>query len=476
MDPRFAVLNDEQLAFMREQIQNYRTGRTTEEDYDAPYFNAMKSYAMADGLRLEPPPPLSDQEAMSLLGEGFNPSAVVAAPVSAFGGMTDEQLQAMQAQTAYADALAQPMVETAAPARSSMTNQQVMALLNEGSQLDPMGTDPLVAPPLVPAKSRPAASAPVTRTTTRTRRSVSPASAGKTMVDFRDELDRQILKAEQDLLKADRDLLRYDAESQQFPGESKDLALMRALSDQLREEGGRSYSNIAAQLAMVQDANFAPVFDREVNRRVNAARKFFGRAGQIQRAAQGERAAFRQSRARSRRRSEERMKAIRDKLKELQKAKYRISLAEFQGNTAPEKRRRAAMMAANRVSMQAGKPGRPLDVVIKDLRSQVQKLQGIKQKLTDPKGQIQQGFYERIARDLGQSTAFGSKDEALAFINSQLPYVIADLRRHEAEFRRGATYTPRVIADPAALRQAGLDDTPAASSGDAAGDLYGEKK
>ena len=246
---------------------------------------------------------------------------------------------------------------------------------------------------------------------------------------------------------------------------------MRALSDQLREEGGRSYSNIAAQLAMVQDANFAPVFDREVNRRVNAARKFFGRAGQIQRAAQGERAAFRQSRARSRRRSEERMKAIRDKLKELQKAKYRISLAEFQGNTAAEKRLRAATIAAGQASRQLGQRGPRLDQVITGLGNQIQKLENAKRKLTDPKTQIQQKVLGNLARELGQN--FQSTDEALAFIDSQLPLLQSSLRRYQSEFNLGATYAPTVIANPAALRAA---DLPAASSGDAAGDLYGEKK
>ena len=355
-------------------------------------------------------------------------------PVPMFDGMTNEELENMQAQTA--------MAEASDPA-SAPASAVVMPT-------------PVVTPVAAPQQQ-----ARVT-----TRRRDSAASAGKTLPDFASELDAQIAQAERDLISADRDLLEYDARTEQFPGESKDLGLMRALSNQLREEGGRDYSNIAAQLAMVQDANFAPVFDRAVNRRVNAARKFFGRAGTIQRAAQGERAAFRQSRARSRKRSEERLKAIRQKLDRLRAAKFKIQRDIFSGNTAAAKDRRAAMAG----SRAADKPGRPIDSLLSKVTADIRNLEDRRAQLTDPKTAIKDEVFSKLARELGRDTGFRNKEEALAAIDTQLQGLKRDRTVYQNMIRGGVFYTPRTVASPNQMRRTASNNT--ASEGDAAGRLY----
>tara|TARA_R100001510_G_scaffold30679_1_gene27363 strand:- start:11844 stop:13106 length:1263 start_codon:yes stop_codon:yes gene_type:complete len=350
--------------------------------------------------------------------------------VPMFDGMTNEELENMQAQVAMAEA------SNPAPVIEMPT--------------------PVVTPVAAPQQQ-----ARVT-----TRRRDSAASAGKTLPDFASELDAQIAQAERDLVSADRELLEYDASSEQFPGESKDLGLMRALSNQLREEGGRDYSNIAAQLAMVQDANFAPVFDRAVNRRVNAARKFFGRAGTIQRAAQGERAAFRQSRARSRKRSEERLKAIRQKLDRLREAKFKIQRDVFSGNTAAAKERRAAMAG----SRAADKPGRPIDSLLSKTTADIRNLEASRAQLTDPKAAIKDEVFSQLAKELGRDTGFRNKQEAIAAIDTQLLGLKRDRKVYQDMIRGGVFYTPRTVASPNQMRRTTSNN--AAPEGDAAGRLY----
>ena len=241
---------------------------------------------------------------------------------------------------------------------------------------------------------------------------------------------------------------------------------MRALSNQLREEGGRDYSNIAAQLAMVQDANFAPVFDRAVNRRVNAARKFFGRAGTIQRAAQGERAAFRQSRARSRKRSEERLKAIRQKLDRLREAKFKIQRDIFSGNTAAAKASRAAMAG----SRAADKPGRPIDSLLSKVTADIRNLENRREALTDPKAAIKDEVFSQLARELGRSTGFRNKQEAIAEIDTLLQRLKQDRNVYQSMIRGGVFYTPRTVARPGQMQRTTSNN--AAPEGDAASRLY----
>ena len=308
---------------------------------------------------------------------------------------------------------------TAPPAVSSPAQASASSLVNPGRSSD-----------------RDRMSQPVTR------RRDTPGSAGKTLVDYNSELDKKIEAIKSQIKNADDELHKYDVASEEFPGESKDLELMRALSDQLRDEGGRSYSNIAAQLAMVQDKDFAPVFDREVNRRVNSARKYFGRMGQIQRAAQGEKAAFRQHRARGRRRSGEKLKILGNELKELLKAKNQIQLDQMRGNTAQQKLLRASLGGSREGAPMA------LTTLANEARQRLATLGGLRAKLLDTKARIKKGVFDKVASGMGLPT-LGSDDpkEQLAWLSAQIPAAEQQLARINKAFMGGATHTRRNVTD-----------------------------
>ena len=97
---------------------------------------------------------------------------------------------------------------------------------------------------------------------------------------------------------------------------SEDNALRRALMEQAFDLGQVAPSNVLAQLSMIRDPNFAPVFKDATRSRVNAARQYFADLGTISRDAQSQRAA----RAKSTKRSDARLKGY---MKQLENAKRR---------------------------------------------------------------------------------------------------------------------------------------------------------
>jgi hypothetical protein len=134
----------------------------------------------------------------------------------------------------------------------------------------------------------------------------------------------------------------YDASS-----EDPDVALMRRLAEQLRvEEQALQPSNMAAQLSMIYDPNFAAVFKDATSQRVNAARNYFGNIGTISRQAQSGRAA----RAKSRKRSGAVLAGLTRDRTEAQKALDRLRL----------QRERIAQEGAQRRQTEAAKPEKPV--------------------------------------------------------------------------------------------------------------------
>ena len=92
--------------------------------------------------------------------------------------------------------------------------------------------------------------------------------------------------------------------------------LRRALAEQAYAQSQAGPSNMAAQLAMVHDPNFAGVFKDATMGRVNAARQYFGDLGKIQRESQSRRAA----RAKSMKRSPAKLKGLTTRMTDLQRA------------------------------------------------------------------------------------------------------------------------------------------------------------
>ena len=244
-----------------------------------------------------------------------------------------------------------------------------------------------------------------------------------------------------------------DAKSDKFPGESKDLQLMRALSDQIKQEGGQSYSNIAAQLAMVQDANFAPVFDREVSKRVNSARKYFGRAGQIQRAAQGEKAAYNQYRQRVRSRSDARAKSLAKTIAQLEKARFQVlRTSELERG----KDRRGAQRSA--IIGQSMRGSIEIPKRLTTATRQRTQLSQLLEKANDPKSAVEKGVYRKIAEQLTGKN-YSDDQSAVKTIKArirQLDTEIATLSKVYAQ-GTGANRLAAVLANPGDL---GSDESP----------------
>ena len=131
------------------------------------------------------------------------------------------------------------------PAPSPLSNPEVMA---------PAPAQPQAQAAAAPTRQRSSASSS-------SRRSESPASAGKTLGQYNTELDLQILDVERRIAGLSSDLNEYDADSEKSAPDSDDLLLMRKLAQQINNQPTGPYSNIAAQLAMVQDPNFSKVWD-----------------------------------------------------------------------------------------------------------------------------------------------------------------------------------------------------------------------
>lgn len=168
-------------------------------------------------------------------------------------------------------------------------------------------------------------SASSTTTSTKTKSSANSALYGS-MVKEAQALKKSE-KRLQDLIDKEGNSLReFDALTGEggFYEEDPDVALMRALAEKMNNEPVGPYSNIAAQVAMVDDPNFAGVFDKAVNSRVNAARKHFSRMGSVSRMAQSSRDAQRQYRSRQRSQGDARLKGFQSELGRIQDALYKL--------------------------------------------------------------------------------------------------------------------------------------------------------
>lgn len=106
------------------------------------------------------------------------------------------------------------------------------------------------------------------------------------------------------------------------PSAEEDDALRRALAEQAYAQAQFSPSNVLAQLSMVREPQFAGVFKDATGSRVNAARQYFGDLGKIQRDAQSRRAAS----ARSKKRSDAKLRGLVKTLGEAKKARRGLNM------------------------------------------------------------------------------------------------------------------------------------------------------
>lgn len=164
-----------------------------------------------------------------------------------------------------------------------------------------------------------------TRTTEKQKNTLFSSMYGS-MEDEARALLKQREQIEQNIAAEKNALREFDAVtgSGGFYEEDPDVGLMRALAAQLENEPVGPYSNVAAQLSMIEDPNFAGVYDRAVNARINAARKHFSRMGTVARMAQSGRQAQRQSRSRSRQQNAQRLKGFQDQLKRVEDSLFGI--------------------------------------------------------------------------------------------------------------------------------------------------------
>lgn len=144
-----------------------------------------------------------------------------------------------------------------------------------------------------------------------------------------------------------------------FYKEDQDVALMRALAKQLEQEPVGPYSNIAAQVAMVDDPNFAGVFDKAVNARINAARKHFARTGSVARMAQTDRQAQRQFRSRQRQRGDQRLKGLQGRQKRIDDALFKLRQTQDARTRQDERDERQGREAMERTRVRAAGGPKP---------------------------------------------------------------------------------------------------------------------
>ena len=164
-----------------------------------------------------------------------------------------------------------------------------------------------------------------TATSTKTKSSANSALYG-TMAEEAGAMQLEVDRL-RDLIDKEGNALReFDAitDGGNYYEEDPDVGLMRALAKQMNNEPVGPYSNIAAQVAMVDDPNFAGVFDKAVNGRVNKAREHFSRMGTVSRMAQSGKAAQRQYRSRQRAKGDTKLKGLQGELGRYQDALLKL--------------------------------------------------------------------------------------------------------------------------------------------------------
>lgn len=190
-------------------------------------------------------------------------------------------------------------------------------------------------------------------TTTSTRTKSSPHSAlYGTMADEATAIQGEVTRL-RDLIDQESNSLReFDAltDGGGYYKEDPDVGLMRALAEKMNNEPVGPYSNIAAQVAMVDDPNFAAVFDKAVNGRVNKAREHFSRMGTVSRMAQSGKDAQRQYRSRQRSQGDGRLKGLQGELKRYQNAL--LGMRETQNKRVYEGERDERRYANSRATAQ----------------------------------------------------------------------------------------------------------------------------
>ena len=317
------------------------------------------------------------------------------------------------------------------------------------------------------------ASRPVRRgssRTTSTRRSESPASAGKTLQQYNTELDLDIRDVNRRIREATDSLYEYDAESEKPSPESKDLELMRALADQINSQPTGPYSNIAAQLAMVQDPNFAKVWDSAANRRINRARQHFGRMGQIQRMAQGEKAARAQYRSRGRKRSEEKLKILGREKDQLIRAKHKLAADQRNEDFRREMAHLSGGYRVQAGAASAARKSESLGTLLSSAYTTQDRTSNQITKIEKAQGDVKEKVLDSVRREMGLPTTTSRADTLKALRRRQRENAnyISELERQ----RRGNV--TRVLYNPARLGDTGGAGgrAPAAGEKDAASRMY----
>jgi hypothetical protein len=233
-----------------------------------------------------------------------------------------------------------------------------------------------------------------------TRRSLS-GSLYPSVEDEALDINKQI-EALRGVIKSEKNALReFDAGTDKGEGfeEDEDVALMRALAQTMKDEPVGPYSNIAAQLAMVQDPNFAGVWDKAANKRINAARKHFSRMGTVSRLSQSDKKGQRAYRARLRSQSDQKLKGYQQELGRLQKHLY--SLQKEKRSLGERGKDRANRLAS--ASLSAGFKG-SVDAFTtqKKLVGQINQIDREISRLADPSKAVNRALALRIANALGE--------------------------------------------------------------------------
>lgn len=144
------------------------------------------------------------------------------------------------------------------------------------------------------------------------------------ITDALKKIDAQIGDLENKIKLESDEIARYEmgsgSEYDSGRDPSEDNALRRALMEQAFDLGQVAPSNVLAQLSMIRDPNFAPVFKDATRSRVNAARQYFADLGTISRDAQSQRAA----RAKSTKRSDARLRGYMKQLADLRKRRGEV--------------------------------------------------------------------------------------------------------------------------------------------------------